>query len=272
MLVRYGFSDLLNRLNIPSSWLDRLVTKVDHVLSPWERIRLAMEELGPTFVKIGQVVSTRADSLPAPMLESLKQLRNNVKPEPFEKIKLTLEAQLGQDVSNLFDELEERPIGSGSIAQVHRAILKESGEAVALKIQREGIQKRLTADLEILGWLAHEAHERLEEIRPYNFPRVVEQLKRSLMSELDFTHEANYSEIFTARNPFPESVYAPKVYSQFTTERLLVTEFVQGISPEKVSVTVEEKKELALIGGRSVFTRLFATASFMPILTLKTYW
>jgi len=262
VLVRYGFSDLLNRLNIPASWLGRLVNKVDHVLSPWDRIRMAMEELGPTFVKIGQVISTRADSLPAPMLESLKQLRDNVKPEPFEKIKLTLEAQLGQDASNCFDDLEETPVGSGSIAQVHRAVLKDSGEVVALKIQREGIQKRLTADLEILGWLAREAHERLEEIQPYNFPRVVEQLKRSLMSELDFTHEANYSDIFIARNPFPESVYAPKVYTQFTTERLLVTEFVQGISPEKVSATVEEKKELARIGGRSVFHQIICNGFF----------
>jgi ubiquinone biosynthesis protein len=90
-----------------------------------------MEELGPTFVKMGQVLSTRTDSLPAPMIESLKQLRDRVKPESIETIRTVLESQLGTDIENVFSEFDEEPIGSGSIAQVHRAVLAETGEEVA---------------------------------------------------------------------------------------------------------------------------------------------
>lgn len=262
VLVRYGFGNLLTQLNIPTGWIDRWLNKSENPLSPWERVRMAMEELGPTFVKIGQVLSTRSDSLPAPMLESLKQLRDQVKPEPFEKVKVMLEAQLGENAEAVFAHIEETPAGSGSIAQVHKAILKSTGEEVALKIQREGIEKDLISDLEILGWLAREFHERLEDIKPYNLPRVVEQLKRTLMSELDFTHEANYAEIFSAKNPFPDQVFAPKVYAEFTTEKLLVTEYVDGVSPENVTGTAEDKKLLAYHGGRSVFHQIICNGFF----------
>ena len=262
VLVRYGFGNLLNQLNLPSGWIDRLVNKADHPLGPWEGIRLAMEELGPTFVKMGQVLSTRTDSLPTPMIESLKQLRDRVKPESIEKIRTTLEAQLGADIESVFSEFDEEPIGSGSIAQVHKAVLAETGEVVALKIQRAGIEKALTADLEILAWLAREAHERLEDVKPYNLPGVVSQLKRSLLTELDFTRESNFSDIFSSRNTFKKYVFAPKVFTEFTTERLLVTEYVEGVSPEKFSGTDEDKKLLANQGGRSLFHQIIRIGFF----------
>ena len=262
VLVRYGFGNLLNQLNLPSGWIDRLVNKVDHPLGSWERIRLAMEELGPTFVKMGQVLSTRTDSLPAPMIESLKQLRDRVKPEPVDKVRTVLEAQLGQSIEDVFSGFEDEPIGSGSIAQVHKAVLIETGEVVALKIQRAGIEKALTADLEILAWLAREAHERMEDVKHYNLPGVVAQLKRSLLTELDFTRESNFSDIFSSRNPYEDEVFAPKVYTQFTTERLLVTEYVEGVSPEAFEGTVEEKKELAIRGGRSAFHQIIRMGFF----------
>jgi ubiquinone biosynthesis protein len=262
VLVRYGFGNLLNQLNLPSGWIDRLVNKADHPLNQWERIRLAMEELGPTFVKMGQVLSTRSDSLPAAMIASLKQLRDRVKPELPGTIKTVLEGQLGTDIEAVFSDFESEPIGSGSIAQVHRAVLKENGETVALKIQRKGIKKDLTADLEILAWLAKEAHERLEEIRAYNLPGVVEQLRRSLFIELDFTREANFSDIFGASNPFEDHVFAPKVYREFTTEKLLVTEYVEGVSPEEFEGSTEEKIELAKHGGQSVFHQIICNGFF----------
>lgn len=262
VLVRYGFGNLLNQLNLPSGWIDRLVNKADHPLGPWERIRLAMEDLGPTFVKMGQVLSTRTDSLPNGMIESLKQLRDRVKPEPIETIRTTLEAQLGCDLDEVFSEFDDEAIGSGSIAQVHRAVLAESGEVVALKIQRAGIEKALTADLEILAWLAREAHDRLEEVKPYNLPGVIAQLKRSLLTELDFTRESNFSDIFSSRNPHSEHVFAPRVYTEFTTERLLITEFVEGVSPEDFEGTEEEKKELARHGGRSAFHQIIKIGFF----------
>ena len=262
VLVRYGFSNLLTQLNIPTGWVDRFVNKAETPLSQWDRIRLAMEELGPTFVKMGQLISTRSDSIPAPLLESLKNLRDKVTPVPFDKIALVLETELGRPTSEVFSEVDEKSIGSGSIAQVHRAVFKSTGEVVALKIQRPDIKKDLISDLEILGWLAREVHERMEDLRIYNLPRLVEQLKTSLLNELDFTHEANYSEIFSARNPFKEHLFAPTVYPEFTTNRLLVTEFVSGVSPENVSGTLEEKAELAHHGGSSVFHQIICNGFF----------
>lgn len=262
VLVRYGFSNLLTQLNIPTGWVDRFVNKAETPLSQWDRIRLAMEELGPTFVKMGQLISTRSDSIPAPLLESLKNLRDKVTPVPFDKIHLVLETELGRPTSEVFSEVDEQSIGSGSIAQVHRAVLKSTGEIVALKIQRPDIKKDLISDLEILGWLAREVHERVDDLRVYNLPRLVVQLKDSLLNELDFSHEANYSEIFSARNPFEEHLFAPTVYSEFTTHRLLVTEFVRGVSPENFSGTVEEKAELAHHGGNSVFHQIICNGFF----------
>ena len=262
VLVRYGFGNLLTQLNIPTGWIDKLLNKAEHPLNTWERIRLAMEELGPTFVKIGQVLSTRSDSLPTEMLESLKQLQDSVKPEPFETVKRVLESQLGKTSEEVFSQVEESPIGSGSIAQVHKAFLANTGEVVALKIQRVGIESDLISDLEILGWLAKEAHERLADLRPYNLPRVVKQLRRSLEAELDFTHEANYSDIFSAKNPYVDHVFAPKVFSEFTTAKLLVTEYVDGVSPEDFKGTVEEKKSLAQFGGKSVFHQIICNGFF----------
>lgn len=261
VLVRYGFGNLLHQLNLPSGWIDRLVNKADHPLNPWERLRLAMEELGPTFVKMGQVLSTRSDSLPAELIESLKQLRDRVKPEDPEVIRTLLEAQLLTDIDAVFGDFKDEPVGSGSIAQVHRAILLETGETVALKIQRKGIEKDLTADLEILAWLAKEAHERLDDVKHYNLPRIVEQMKRSLLTELDFSREANFSDIFSSRNPF-EDVFAPKVYKDLSTVKLLVTEFVEGVSPENYQGTTEEKAGLAKQGGNSVFHQIICNGFF----------
>ncbi len=262
VLVRYGFSNLLTQLSIPTGWVDRLVNKAEAPLSQWDRIRLAMEELGPTFVKMGQLISTRSDSIPPQLLESLKNLRDKVKPVPFGQIKLVLETELGHPFEESFSHIDEISIGSGSIAQVHRAVIRDTGDVVALKIQRPDIKKDLISDLEILGWLAREAHERMDDLRIYNLPRLVEQLKTSLLNELDFTHEANFSEIFSAKNPFSEHVFAPVIYSEFTTNRLLVTEFVLGVSPDEFTGTREEKATLAHHGGSSVFHQIICNGFF----------
>jgi len=262
VLVRYGFSNLLQRVNVPTGWIDRWVTKQKEPLTPWRRIRFAAEELGPTFVKIAQILSTRPDILPPPLLEELKELRDKVKPEPFEEIREVLEQEFGDRWEGLFTEVEETPLGSGSIAQVHRARLRENGQWVAVKVQRPGIKRALTSDLEILGWLARETHERLEEFKPYNLPEVVKALKTSLLTELNFLQEANNATLFNARNPYPEKIFAPKVYEDLSSEVILVTDFVKGVSPDRLHAGVEERRALATVGGESVFHQMITVGFF----------
>ncbi len=262
VLVRYGFSNLLSKLNIPTGWIDRLVTKSDAPLTPWKRIRLAMEDLGPTFVKIGQIISTRPDMIPQPLLEELKDLRDKVRPEPFDAIEKVLNVELPGNWQDHFEFIDPDPVGSGSIAQVHLAVLKSTGEKVAIKVQRPGIERAITSDLEIINWLAKEIHERDEDLRPYNLPQVVKHLKKNLLLELDFKNEANNAKLFNARNPFAETIFAPRIYDEFTTQLIVVTEFVDGVSIANVDLPEETKKELAQSGGESIFHQIITLGYF----------
>ncbi len=262
VLVRYGFSGLLKQLDIPASWISKLVTREQLERSAWERIRLACEDLGPTFVKMGQNISTRADLLPRPLIQELEKLRDKVKPEPFENVRKTLEAELGPSFESYFENIEEIPLGSGSIAQVHFAVLKSKQEKVALKVQRPDIERRVQADLEILGWLAREIHERISDLKPYNLPDLIQSLRRAIREELDFTQEARYAQIFQNNNPHEEYVFAPKVIPSYSSRRVLVTEFIEGVSPQEANLSIEESRTLAEYGGRSVFHQILINGFF----------
>lgn len=262
ILVRYGFNDLLTQLNVPPGLVRVVTPREVATMTTWQRIRHAAEELGPTFVKIGQILSTRPDMVPAPLIAELQNLRDQVKPEPTADVLAVLDSQLDGSVADHFDEFGEQPLGSGSIAQVHKARLKGSGEWVAVKIQRPGIERAIYADLEILAWMARGVHDRVPALRPYNLPDVVEVLREGLRLELDFNHEARNAELFNARNPYPEHVFAPRVLPRFTSRRLLVTELVEGVSPSRAGLMPEQAAAIARNGGNSVFHQIIRIGFF----------
>ncbi len=258
----YGFDDVLSKLRIPPGWLGRSAVIHPEGHTTWQRVRHMCEDLGPTFVKFGQLLIARPDVLPPGLIEELKLLRDQVKPAPFPEIQPLLEEQLGGKIEEHFDEFHKEPVAAGSIAQVYRARLRAGGGSVAIKVQRPGIQPIVEIDLEFIAWFARELHDAFAEYRPYDLPAVVEEARAGLMREMDFTIEASNGEIFNSLNPFRGHVFAPGVHRPFTTPRLLVTDWITGWTPETAPISDEAKRRLAFAGGNSVFHQIVITGFF----------
>ncbi len=261
ILVRNGFLEFLEQIEAPSSWFSRFTTPRQDRLNVWQRIRVTAEDLGPTFVKFAQVLSARPDVLPQPLIDELKLLRSQVRPVPWEEMRPSLERELEGSVEEIFAEFNPVPVAAGSIGQVYRARLK-SGEAVAVKAQRPGIKKVIRADLEIITWFAEQMQTRVPELAAYDLPAIVAEAGDGIAHELDFTIEADNTEFFNSTNPAPEEIFSPKIFGEFTTKRLLVIEWVDGVAPEQVSAPPEQRARLAAIGGRSVFHQIFIGGFF----------
>ena len=262
ILVRWGFEDLLLKLDTPQFLLRNLVREKIAHLTPYQRVRNACEELGPIFVKVGQIFSTRPDRLPEPLVMELKKLPSQVAPQPYEKIEPVLLKDFGCPLDEIFAELGQVPIAAGSLGQVYKGQLHSNGEWVVVKVQRADVRKIISSDLEIIGWFARQLHTRIEELRPYNLPVLVKEVEKRLEEELDYRNEAKNAEIFRALNSDFEHVFAPKVYAEFTTKRILVTEWVEGVHPHNANLEPEKACELAKLGGESVFHQIVGTGFF----------
>jgi ubiquinone biosynthesis protein len=258
----YGFDDLLAKLRLPPSWVGRLAVGHREAHTTWQRMRCACEDLGPIFVKFGQLLTARPDVLPPGLIEELKQLRDRVNPVPFAEIQPLLEEELGGKIEEHFEEFNQEAVAAGSIAQIYRARLRAGGSWVAIKVQRPDIRPIVELDLEFIAWFARALHNAVEEYRPYDLPAVMEETRAGLMSEMDFTIEASNGEIFNSLNPFPGHVFAPRIFREFTTPRLLVTEWVTGWPPEKAPLSEEVKRGLAIAGGNSVFHQIVISGFF----------
>lgn len=262
ILVRWGFEDLLLQLDTPQFLLRNLVRKKVAHLTPYERVRNACEDLGPIFVKFGQILSTRPDQLPEPLVMELKKLRSQVEPQAFERIKPVLLKELEGEIEEVFLDFDPVPVAAGSLGQVYKARLLSTGEPVCIKVQRADIQKTVSADMEIISWFARQLHSRIEELRPYNLPGLLREAELRLEEELNYLNEADNAEIFAALNLEQSRIFAPKVYKGLSTRRLLVTEWVEGVAPDQLSVPKEVASELAVLGGRSVFHQIVGTGFF----------
>lgn len=264
-MVRYGFADFLKHLNLPSSWFRKVVSDKGTRIADMtvaQRVRHACEDLGPTFVKIGQILSSRPDLLGPVMVEELKALRDDVEPIPFEEMTEVLSAELGQHWSEVFSSIVMEPTGSASLAQVHKAVLREQKMAVAIKVRRPGIEQELNADMEILSWLAKNIHRRVRDLEAYDLPGIVEALETGLRQELDFRNEAVHSRIFNEHNPYKADVFAPVALESLTSKRLLVMEHVEGVSVDEAEWTQEKKRQLAQRGGESMFHQILVEGFF----------
>ncbi|TVP79294.1 MAG: AarF/ABC1/UbiB kinase family protein [Puniceicoccaceae bacterium] len=262
ILVRWGFEDLLLQLDTPQFLLKNLVRKKVTHLTAYERLRNACEDLGPIFVKFGQILSTRPDRLPEPLVMELKKLRSDVERQPFEKIEPVALKELGRPLDEVFVDFDPEPVAAGSLGQVYRAKLVSTREEVAVKIQRADIHKTISADMEIIAWFARQLHTRIEELRPYNLPALLREAEKRLEEELNYKNEADNAEIFTALNTEQPRVYAPRVYRELTTRRLLVTEWVEGFAPDQVKLGREEAEQVARLGGESIFHQIVGTGFF----------
>lgn len=190
-------------------------------------LRLALEELGPTFIKFGQILSTRPDLLPPPYLTELAKLQDAAPAEPWSAIEAVLEAELGEALGRAFTTIEEQPIASASLAQVHAAQLSD-GQEVVIKVQRPGILATVETDLEILAVLAR--HLQATPLgKHYDFIGVTGDFAFTLRNELDYRREGHNADRFRRNFAAETALYIPKVYWEFSTSRLLVLERIRGI-------------------------------------------
>lgn len=257
VLLRNGFSELIDKIYNPNSFFRHVIPKPTKSMTIWRRIRVTCEELGPTFVKFGQIVCTREDILPPPLVEELKQLRDSVSPLPWEKIEPVFNAELENGADAYFSEFDKNPAACGSVGQVYRARLK-SGEEVAVKIRRPGAAREMTRDFEILSWLVERAAEKIPELRSYDLAGILAEIRDGVLRETDFSFEARNAEFFSAENPFPD-VFAPKIFPEYSTKRVLVSAWVHGNSPAKLAAPAPE---IAAIGARSLFHQIFTAGFF----------
>jgi len=236
VMVRHGFGDVMRRLGI-ISLLERAgqilhlpQSEEDHIaLETPQRIRLAFEELGPTFIKLSQLLATRVDIFPPDWIEEFEKLQDSAPPLAFEEILPSIEKALGCSPLELFRELDETPCGSASIAQVHRATLLD-GSSVVLKIRRPDIRPKIEADLRILAHIAALIESEIPEARRYQPVQIAKEFSRSLLRELDLALEARTQERFRKSFAHDTGIVIPRIYWEWTSPQLNVQEYISGIA------------------------------------------
>jgi ubiquinone biosynthesis protein len=194
---------------------------------------MALEELGPTYIKLGQTLSTRPDLVPVDLVQELSKLQDDVPPRPFSEVKNILEAELDSPHEKFFDFFDETPLASASIGQLHKARLKD-GEEVAVKVQHSGIREIIEVDLEIMLHLATLMEHNIEEISLHRPVKIVEEFARTLEKEIDYTIEALNLERFARQFLDDSTIYIPKVFRNLTTARVLTMEYIDGIKVSEI--------------------------------------
>lgn len=229
VLSKYGLADWIHRLDLEFAkgiFRDRSGHALAE-LSLETRIRLALIELGPTFIKLGQVLSTRPDIVGAELAKELAHLQTEIPADPPEVVRKTITQELGQEVEAIFAEFEEAPLASASIGQVHRAQLR-SGEWVVIKVQHADIEEKVRIDLEILQGLAQLA-EHVPELRNFSPRETTAEFQRSLLRELDFGREERNLQEFRAQFARDASVTIPRPFAELSTCRVLTMEYLEGV-------------------------------------------
>jgi len=255
VLFKYGFGDLVDTLKIEEyleiglQMISRKRREQVEKLTRSERLRMALEELGPTFVKLGQMLSTRPDLIPAEFIEVLSKLQDDVPPFLYAEVAEIIESELGMGPGDMFQHFEETPLAAASIGQAHRARLKD-GEEVVVKVQRPGIRKIIEVDLEIMLHLASLMERHLEEFQVNRPTRIVEEFTRTLEKEIDYTIEASHIERFSRQFMDDETVYVPKVFRETTTERVLTMEYIDGVKVSEIDRIEKEGLDRKIITAR----------------------
>jgi ubiquinone biosynthesis protein len=255
VFLKYGYGDLAERLPLPSPLRlpFRKMRKAQEeisLMSPPERLRRAFEELGPTFVKLGQLLSTRTLLLPPPFIVELAKLHDSVPPIPFDQVLTVLNAELRRPYTDFFLEIEQEPIGSASMAQVHRAI-RINGEKCVIKVQRPGIEDIVRVDLEIMAQLAALLENHVEGWKVHRPTALVAEFAKRMEQELDFTAEAAHIERFAHQFNGEPTIYVPKVFPESSTQRVLTMEYIDAIKASRLDLL-----EAAALDRKEIATRI----------------
>jgi ubiquinone biosynthesis protein len=271
VMIRHGFGDVMRRLGVISllertgQMLHLAQAEEKHaVLETPQRIRLAFEELGPTFIKLSQLLATRVDVFPPDWIAEFEKLQDSASPVPFDKLLPTLEKALGHSPFELFRELQTEPCGSASIAQVHRATLLD-GTAVVLKVRRPDIRPKIEADLRILNHIAVLIEAEIPEARRYQPVQIVREFGRSLLRELDLALEARTQERFRENFANDPGIVIPRIYWEWTCQHLNVQQYISGIAGNDLAAVAAaglDRKLLAARGADAVLKMILLDGYF----------
>lgn len=270
ILIRYGFGGFVRILGMGKA-LERAgrVLHWQHAeeyvnLDTPQRIRRVLEELGPTFIKLGQILATRVDVFPPAFIAEFEKLQDQAPPIPFDDLLAQVEEDIGGSIDEIFAEVDREPLAAASIAQVHKAVLKD-GTPVILKIRRPGLRKIIESDLRLLHRIVEIAESESPELRRFHPREIVRQFNQSLHRELDFAGECRNAERIAASLPADYHIKIPKVYWEWTGERINVQEYIDGIQGrdmEAVENAGLDRKLLADRGTRAVLKMIMEDGFF----------
>lgn len=230
VLWKHGFGELVTRTGLGNLLPGSKARETEPRVGLGERIRLVLQDLGPSFIKLGQIASTRPDLLPLEVIEELKKLQDNVPSESFEEVKRTIESDLGASIEEIFADLTETPMASASIGQVHRAKLRvlDGTADVVVKVQRSNVRDVVQRDIDLLYWFAHAVERSIPELRLYQPVKMVGEFDRAITAELDYVQEADNAERFARNFDGMTVVKFPGVYRQACAKRVLTLELLDG--------------------------------------------
>ncbi len=265
-LSRYGFGRLwdstilLKDLKLDAEEKKEIASQRSSV-----RFRLLLESLGPTFIKLGQMLSTRPDLIPKEYAEELGSLRDDVLPIPFEKVKEIVEEELGKQIDQIFESFDESPIAAASIGQVHAGILRETKEKVAVKVQRPDIKDIIKADIEILNNISELLKRAFKSIENFDPQGIIDEFGQMILREIDYTLEARNIQRFRNNLSSIENIVIPTVYWKYSTKKVLCMEFIEGASldsKEKLAQMNTDFKVITDTLGRAYIKQIFIDGFF----------
>jgi ubiquinone biosynthesis protein len=264
IVVKYGLSEWVTTSGFGRFFVTRKRLARIERYNQWERIRMAIEELGPTFIKFGQILADRPDLVPEELRAELRKLQDEAQPMPDDLAIAEIQKELGRPINEIFREFDQNRLASASIAQTYRATLL-NGQQVCIKIQRPGIEKKIELDLSLMNFFATRMQRNNEELEAINLVGVVKEFGKTIKRELDFRHEAASIVRFGHYFRNDPDLRVPMVFSEYTTQRILVEEYICGIKVSNLEQLLESGnnlKEIARKGMRLVFEQIFTHGFF----------
>src|SRR3989440_802936 len=267
-MVRHGFgyffeahklSDLLPGRSAEDRLADMTAEQGAASSARGQHLREVLDELGPTFVKFGQLLSTRPDVVPPDIVVELRGLQDDVRPFPFEQAERVIEEELGNTLERLFLDFEPAPVAAASIGQVHRATLP-NGKRVAVKVQRPGAPRQIEADLNLLYQAAKLVKERVRALDFIDARSVIDEFARQIRQELDYRLEARNAQTFYRNFAGNPKVHVPKVYWSYTRARVLTLEWLDGTQladVDTLGLALEERRDPPYLAAATWMTMIF---------------
>jgi len=264
IMLKYGFGDFVTKSGLGKALVSRNRLKNIESISRNERLRMAIEDLGPTYIKFGQILADRPDVISKDLRDELKKLQDDAHPLSDEIAMAEIQKQLKKPVNEVFESINEKHIASASIGQAYTGVLKD-GTRVVIKIQRPGIDKKIKLDLSIMEFFARKIQKNNPEFQAINVVGIVQEFGRSIQDELNFTHEASNVKRF--RNMFQNNpdIYVPQAYTEYSNTKLLIEEFIDGIKVDKIDELEKagiNPVEIAHKGASLVFEQIFTHGFF----------